>query len=98
MATMLAGPRLCVPKTLNPTIVVMKSAQDGARTDDTGALYRARDRRILVKGSMSPDAVVVMSVRFQNPAEMCLAQNDDVIQTLTPDRSDQPFGKTILPR
>src|SRR3981081_3579920 len=76
----------------------MKSAQDGARTDDTGALYRAGDRRSLVKGSMSPDAVVVMSVRFQNPAEMCLAQNDDVIQTLTPDRSDQPFGKTILPR
>jgi hypothetical protein len=67
-------------------------------TGDTGALYRTRDRRILVKGSMSPDAVVVMSVRFQNPAEMCLAQNDDVIQTLTPDRSDQPFGKTILPR
>jgi hypothetical protein len=34
---------------------------------------------------MSSDAVVVMSVRFQNPAEMRLAQNDDVIQTLTPD-------------
>src|SRR3982074_731857 len=47
---------------------------------------------------MSSDAVVVMSVRFQNPAEMRLAQNDDVIQTLTPDRSDQPFGKAILPR
>ena len=27
-------------------------------TGDTGALYRTRDRRILVKGSMSPDAVV----------------------------------------
>jgi hypothetical protein len=24
---------------------------------------------------------------------MRLAHNDDVIQTLTPDRSDQPFGK-----
>jgi hypothetical protein len=46
---------------------------------------------------MSSYAVVVMSVRFQNPAEMCLAQNDEVIQTLTPDRSDQPFGKAILP-
>src|SRR3981081_3844427 len=45
--------RLCVPKTLNPTIVVMKSAQDGAGTDGTGALYRARDRRILVKASTS---------------------------------------------
>jgi hypothetical protein len=51
-----------------------------------------------VKGSMSSDAVVIMSVRFQNPAEMRLTQNDDVIQTLTPDRSDQPFGKAILPR
>jgi hypothetical protein len=29
---------------------------------------------------------------------MCLAQNDNVIQTLAPDRSDQPFGKAILPR
>jgi hypothetical protein len=39
-----------------------------------------------------------MSVRFQNPLEMRLAENDDVIQTLMPDRSDQPFGKAILPR
>jgi hypothetical protein len=38
-----------------------------------------------------------MSVRFQNPAEMRLAQNDDVVQTITPDRSDQPFGKAVLP-
>jgi hypothetical protein len=30
---------LSVPKTLNPAIVVVKSAQNGARTNDTGALY-----------------------------------------------------------
>src|ERR1700726_3520033 len=29
---------------------------------------------------------------------MDLAQDNDVVQTLTPDRSDQPFGKAILPR
>src|SRR5258708_18171578 len=29
---------------------------------------------------------------------MFLAQDNDVIQTLAPDRSDQPFGKAILPR
>src|ERR1700745_1269748 len=29
---------------------------------------------------------------------MRLAQNDDVIQTLTPDRSDQPFGNAVRPR
>src|SRR6202142_673870 len=28
---------------------------------------------------------------------MGLAQDNDVVQTLTPDRSDQPFGKAILP-
>jgi len=28
---------------------------------------------------------------------MHLAQDNDVIHTLTPDRSDQPFGKAILP-
>src|ERR1700686_2873359 len=29
---------------------------------------------------------------------MRFAPNDDMIETLTPDRSDQPFGKAILPR
>jgi hypothetical protein len=29
---------------------------------------------------------------------MRLTQDDDMIQTLAPDRSDQPFGKAILPR
>src|SRR6202022_1840155 len=46
---------------------------------------------------MCSDAIVVASVRFQNSAQMCLAQNNDVVQTLAPDRSDQPFGKAILP-
>ena len=29
---------------------------------------------------------------------MLLAQDDKMIHTLAPDRSDQPFGKAILPR
>jgi hypothetical protein len=29
---------------------------------------------------------------------MHLAQDNDVVHTLPPDRSDQPFGKAILPR
>ena len=29
---------------------------------------------------------------------MHLVQDDDVVHTFTPDRSDQPFGKAILPR
>jgi len=28
---------------------------------------------------------------------MCLAYDDEMVHALAPDRSDQPFGKTILP-
>src|SRR3979490_998641 len=76
----------------------MKSVQDGAVNNDTGALYRARDWCILVQRPMRSDTVVVMGVRFQNPAQMRLAQDNHMIDALTPDRSDQPFGKAILPR
>src|SRR5258706_8138035 len=37
-------------------------------------------------------------VRLQNLTQMHLAQDNDVVHTFTPDRSDQPFGKAILPR
>src|ERR1700730_15554501 len=47
---------------------------------------------------MSSNAVVIGRIVFQNPAQMFLAQDNDVVQTLTPKRSDQPFGKAILPR
>jgi hypothetical protein len=39
---------IAVLKTFNPTIVVMKSAQDGVRTYETGSLNRPRIRRIFV--------------------------------------------------
>ena len=47
---------------------------------------------------MSFDAVVIVRIAAQDSAQMRLAQDNDVVHTLTPDRSDQPFGKTILPR
>src|ERR1700685_2081858 len=47
---------------------------------------------------MRSDAIIIVGVGFQDPTQMRLAQDNDVVHTLTPDRSDQPFGKTILPR
>src|ERR1700739_2350510 len=40
---------------------------------------------------------VIFGVGFQKSAQMRLAQDNDVVRTFTPDRSDQPFGKAILP-
>ena len=46
---------------------------------------------------MRSDAIVIFGVGFQDPTQMHLAQDNDVVHALTPDRSDQPFGKAVLP-
>src|SRR5260370_35809739 len=43
------------------------------------------------------DEIVIAGVGFQDATQMHLAQDNDVVNTLTPDRSDQPFDKAILP-
>ena len=40
---------LCVPKNLNADVVVMKSAKDRIRGDDSEPLNWARDWRILIQ-------------------------------------------------
>src|SRR5258707_4400820 len=47
---------------------------------------------------MRSDVIVIVGVGFHDPTQMHLAQDNDVVHTLTLDRSDQPFGKAILPR
>jgi hypothetical protein len=46
---------------------------------------------------MRSGAIIIVGVGFQDPTQMYLAQDNDVVHTFTPDRSDQPFGKAILP-
>src|ERR1700704_535074 len=47
---------------------------------------------------MCSNFVVIATIEWQDSAKMRLAQDNDVVHTFTPDRSDQPFGKAILPR
>src|SRR5258708_8466498 len=46
---------------------------------------------------MRSDAIIIAGVGFQDPTQMHLAQDNYVVHTFTPDRSDQPFGKAVLP-
>jgi hypothetical protein len=34
----------------------------------------------------------------EDSAQVCCAQDHDVVQALPPDRADEPFGAAILPR
>jgi len=49
------------------------------------------------QGPMRSKTVVIVSVGCQDSAQMRLATDDCVIETLATDRSDQPFRKAILP-
>jgi len=82
----------------NPHIVVMESAKDRVRFDASGALNRARDRSIFVQRPMRSDLVVIAGIGLQDPTQVSLAHDDEMIEALAPDRSDQPFGKAVLPR
>jgi hypothetical protein len=66
-------PVVVCTENLDPDVVVMKSAKDGQRFDASSPLNRAEDRRILVKGSMRSDGVVIVRIGSQDPAQMRLA-------------------------
>jgi hypothetical protein len=47
---------------------------------------------------VSPELVMIRDVGFENAAEVSLAGHDDVVETLPPYRTDQPFDVSVLPR
>lgn len=47
---------------------------------------------------MCASPVIVREVRCQKAPEMPIAENDNMIQALAPDRTDEALGERILPR
>ena len=46
---------------------------------------------------MRPDFIVIAGLGSKDPAQMALAEDDDVIEAFPPDRSDQPLRVPVLP-
>src|SRR5262249_5240156 len=76
----------------------MQSTKDRVRVDDSGTLNGTKARCIFVQRPVRSDVVVIASIGSQDPAQMGFAPDDEMIETLAPDRSDQPFSEAILPR
>ena len=77
---------------------MMKSAENRLRAELAAPLHGPLDRRIFEQGQMRPDFIVIVSVGEKDPAQMGLAEDDDVIEAFPPDRSDQPLRVPVLPR
>jgi hypothetical protein len=88
----------CVYRKSDSAILVVKPTKDWPCNDGTEALNRPMDRSVLVQRAMGPRFIIVPRVTLQDPAQVPLVQGDDMIGALATDRSDQPFGETVLPR
>src|ERR1019366_3000364 len=81
------------------SVTVMQSSQP--RQCDNVALVCRFDgtweRTILVKGSVAPILVIIGQVIGENSAKVRPIENNDVVQTFTPNRANYPFDHWILP-
>ena len=86
--------KACPYRKLHPTILMMKSAEKRPRDKLAAPLDGPMTRRILTHGQMSSELV---GVGRKDSAEMVLAKDDDVIEALSPDGTDQSLRMPVLP-
>ena len=60
-------------------------------------LDRSTEGSILVQRQMRPLLIVIAGIRGQDPPQMPRAEDENVIQAVAPQRSDQPFRIWALP-
>src|SRR5437867_7823272 len=60
-------------------------------------LNAPRHRCIPLQGEMRPGLVVVADVFPEDPSEMVLAEDDQVVRAFAPDRPDDSLGVGVLP-
>jgi len=76
---------------------MMKSAENQPRGEPTEPLNRPMRRRVLAQGLMRSEFVVIARVGRKDPAQIGLAQDDDMIEAFPADRADQSLRMPVLP-
>ena len=76
---------------------MVQSADDRLSGEQAEALDRLMARRILPQGQMRSEFIVIAGVGRKDPAQMGLAQDDDVIKAFPADRADQSLRMPVLP-
>ena len=78
-------------------MLMVKSAEDRPSSELAEPLDRPMARRILAQGQMRSQFVVIAGVGRKDPAQMGLAEDDDVIEAFPADRADQSLRMPVLP-
>jgi hypothetical protein len=88
----------CVYRKLDSTVLMVEAAKKRSRCDHAKKLGGAMERGILGQGPVSPEAVVVVGICAQDPAQVGFAQDHDMVQAFSSDRADKAFDMSVLPR
>ena len=74
---------------------MVKAAEDGC--DSAEALDWAMERGVFGQRSVSSEFVVITGIGGEDPAQVRVAQDHDMVQALSPDRANESFDVSILP-
>ena len=80
---------------LDSAILVMKAAENRSRCDGAEPLNRPMNGSILAQSPMSPRFIVIGGKLPKDPAQMGLAEHNQVVETFPSDRADQSLRVTI---
>ena len=68
------------------------------RHDVSTPLNRACEWRIFVQRSVRSHVIIIVCIGLQDPPQVRLAQDNDMVHALATDRSDEPFSEGVLQR
>jgi hypothetical protein len=85
-------------KTSDFLIHVLSQLSTNSFEDGSMSLDRTTQWSILIQRQMGARPVVIMGIRGQDPTQMPRAEDDNVIQAVSPKRSDYAFRIWVLPR
>jgi hypothetical protein len=80
---------VCLPNTtfgLHPAVFIVQPAEDRLGSELAEALDRPMARRILTQGQMRSHFVAIDGIGGKDPAQVGLAEDDDVIKAFLGDR------------
>ena len=84
-----------------PLIPMMKAIRlrrgNNFRAEPGSSLNLTKLRRVFPQRQMRPRTIIIIHVIFHKTIKMTLAQNDNVVQTFSPNRTNEAFCDAILP-
>jgi hypothetical protein len=75
----------------------MESTEKRDGCERSSDLHGTTKRRVLSESQMGTSPIVIVGVGSEDPTQMGLAQDQDMVEALSPDRADEPFNGSVLP-